>query len=92
MSATKVAEGMTPSGGAVPSGKMSGWIVKLVILGLIDVLGVWAVVKSFAANWWLAVVFLVIVLVAMNITYFRRGGLPLKYLLPGLVSLVAFQL
>ncbi|TXH44593.1 MAG: ABC transporter permease subunit [Actinobacteria bacterium] len=92
MSATKVAEGKAPSGGAVPSGKMSGWIVKLVILGLIDVLGVWAVVKSFAANWWLAVVFLVIVLVAMNITYFRRGGLPLKYLLPGLVFLVAFQL
>ncbi len=71
---------------------MSGWIVKLVILGLIDVLGIWAVVKSFAANWWLAVVFLVIVLIALNITYFRRGGLPLKYLLPGLVFLVAFQL
>ena len=71
---------------------MSAWVVKLIILGLIDVLGIWAVVKAAAAPWWLAVGFLVVVLVAVNIVYFRRGGLPFKYLLPGLVFLIAFQL
>lgn len=71
---------------------MTAWLVKLVILGVIDVLGIWAVLKSYNVGWWLAVVFLIVVLVAMNITYFRKGGLPWKYLLPGLIFLIAFQL
>ncbi len=75
-----------------PSGSMTAWLMKLVILGVIDVLGIWGIVKSLSTGWWLAVVFLAVVLVLVNITYFRRGGLPMKYLLPGLVFLVAFQL
>ncbi len=77
---------------AQPSGKFSAWVVKLIILGVIDVLGIWAVAQSLTAEWWLAVVFLSVVLILLNITYFRRGGLPFKYLLPGLVFLIAFQL
>lgn len=75
-----------------PKDGMGTWFVKLVILGLLNVLGLWAVLKSYNASWWIGVIFLVVVLVAMNITYFRRGGLPFKYLLPGLVFLIAFQL
>jgi arabinogalactan oligomer/maltooligosaccharide transport system permease protein len=75
-----------------PKDNMGIWLLKLVILGLIDVLGLWAVLKSYNASWWIGVVFLVVVLVTMNITYFRRGGLPFKYLFPGLVFLIAFQL
>jgi arabinogalactan oligomer / maltooligosaccharide transport system permease protein len=92
VSAVATTEGKGPSSGPFPSGKMSAWAVKLVILGLIDVLGIWALAKSLQAQWWLAVVFLAVVLVAINVVYFRRGGLPLKYLLPGLIFLVAFQL
>lgn len=77
---------------AQPSGKFSAWVVKLIILGLIDVMGIWAISKSLAAEWWLAVIFFAVVLVVLNITYFRRGGLPFKYLLPGLIFLIAFQL
>jgi arabinogalactan oligomer/maltooligosaccharide transport system permease protein len=76
----------------MPSGSINGWIAKLVLLGIIDVLGIWAVLKAYGSSWWLAVGFLTIVLVIANITYFRKGGLPLKYMLPGLVFLVAFQL
>ena len=78
--------------GRMPSGSVNAWIGKLVLLGIIDVLGLWAVLKAYGASWWLAVGFLTIVLVIANITYFRKGGLPLKYMLPGLVFLVAFQL
>ncbi|MDQ1247083.1 MAG: arabinogalactan oligomer / maltooligosaccharide transport system permease protein [Actinomycetota bacterium] len=92
MSAVASTGGKGPSSGPFPSGKMSAWAVKLVILGLIDVLGIWALAKSLTAEWWLAVVFLALVLVAVNVVYFRRGGLPFKYLLPGLVFLIAFQL
>lgn len=71
---------------------MTAWVFKLVLLGLIDVLGIWAITKCLAAEWWLALGFIAVVLVLLNITYFRRGGLPAKYLLPGLIFLAAFQL
>jgi len=76
----------------MPSGTFGVWVVKLVIMGLIDALGIWAILKSYAASWWLAVIFLTVVLVVANVVYFRKGGLPWKYMLPGLVFLIAFQL
>lgn len=76
----------------MPTGTFGAWGVKLVLLGLIDVLGIWAILQAYAASWWLAVGFLAVVLVITNIVYFRKGGLPFKYMLPGLVFLVAFQL
>ncbi len=42
------------------------------------------------AEWWLAVGFFIFALVAVNLVYFTRG-LPLKYLLPGLLFLLVFQ-
>ncbi len=92
VSTNTMTEGKTPFGGAFPSGSIASWLFKLVILGLIDVLGIWALSKSLAASWWVAVGFLVIALVLLNVTYFRKGGLPFKYLVPGLLFLLAFQL
>lgn len=91
VSGNSLAEGKAPFG-AFPSGSLTSWLVKLVILGLIDALGIWAIAKALDANWWLAVGFLTVVLILLNWTYFRKGGLPWKYLLPGLIFLVAFQL
>lgn len=91
VSSNSLAEGKAPFG-AFPSGSFSSWLIKLIILGLIDALGIWAIAKALSANWWLAVGFLVVVLVLLNWTYFRKGGLPWKYLLPGVIFLVAFQL
>ena len=92
VSANTMTEGKTPFGGAFPSGSIASWLTKLVILGVIDVLGIWALSKSLAASWWIAVIFLVFALGLLNVTYFRKGGLPFKYLVPGLLFLLAFQL
>jgi arabinogalactan oligomer/maltooligosaccharide transport system permease protein len=67
-------------------------LLKLIVLALIDALGVWALLRCFEAEWWVAFAFLVVVLIATNVVYFQKGALPWKYLLPGLVFLVAFQL
>ena len=66
-------------------------ITKLVIVGLIDALLVWALAQTVAAGWWPATVFFALALVAINLVYFTRG-LPLKYLLPGLLFLIVYQL
>jgi arabinogalactan oligomer/maltooligosaccharide transport system permease protein len=86
-----LAEGKAPFG-AFPSGTLGTILLKLLVLGLIDVLGIWAVAKAYAAGWWVAVAFIAVVLIALNVVYFQKGALPWKYLLPGLVFLIAFQL
>ena len=65
-------------------------IFKIIVMGLINVVGIWAVIQTFNADWWLAVAFLVLALLALNYAYFSKG-LPLKYLLPGLLLLLVFQ-
>jgi arabinogalactan oligomer/maltooligosaccharide transport system permease protein len=64
----------------------------VILVGLIDALLVVSIAKAITAQWWLAVGFFSVVLVAVNIVYFTKRALPLKYLIPGLVFLVAFQL
>lgn len=66
--------------------------IKLVAMAVVDALGVFLVL-AFARSgqpWGTAVC--VIVLIAINVVYFRRGGLPAKYLVPGLIFLAIFQL
>ena len=67
-----------------------GLAIKLVVVGMIDALLVWMLIQAFADEWWLAVGFFTFALVAVNLVYFTRG-LPMKYLLPGLLFLLVFQ-
>lgn len=67
-------------------------ITKMVLVGLIDALLIWAIVQTVDAQWWPATVFFALALVAINVVYFSRGNLPLKYLLPGLLFLIVYQL
>ena len=48
-------------------------IFKIIVMGLIDVVGIWAVIQVFDARWWGAVAFLVLALAALNYAYFTRG-------------------
>ena len=63
MSGASFAEGKSPFGG-FPSGSLSVWVLKLLVLGLIDVLGIWAIIKAYDASWWPAAIFLGLVVVA----------------------------
>lgn len=67
-------------------------LVKIILVGLIDALLIWSLAQAWTAQWWPAVVFFAIVLIVVNAVYFTKGNLPLKYLVPGLVFLVVYQL
>lgn len=67
-------------------------LIKIILVGLIDALLIWCLAQAWTAGWWPAVVFFAIVLIAVNAIYFTKGNLPLKYLIPGLVFLVVYQL
>jgi len=67
-----------------------GLAIKLGLVGMIDALLAWMLIQAFVDEWWLAVGFFILALVAFNFVYFTKG-LPLKYMLPGLLFLLVFQ-
>ena len=73
------------------SGTASNLIIKIILVGLIDALLIMALAKSISFEWWLAVGFFAVALVAVNVVYFTGRAMPMKYLLPGLLFLVVFQ-
>lgn len=71
----------------------AGFLIKLVLMGLINAFGIYGIVAAFGVGSWAIAVFLVLALVAANIIYFVPGRkiLPAKYLFPGLIFLLVFQ-
>ena len=68
-----------------------GLAVKLILVGLIDVLLIWALIQCVSDGWRLGIGFFIFALIAVNLVYFTKG-LPMKYLLPGLMFLLVYQL
>ncbi len=73
-------------------GTVTGWIVKIVLLGLADALAVagWLVALDREAWGYLAV--LTVIIVVVNVAYLPRRFVPMKYLVPGLILLAVFAL
>ncbi|MGV9193524.1 ABC transporter permease subunit [Microbacterium sp. MC2] len=68
-----------------------GFLVKLLIMAVINAFGLMGIIAAFRAESWLIFSAAVILLVAADIIYFTKRALPLKYLLPGLTFLLVFQ-
>ena len=75
--------------GGVPS--LRGTLIKIAILGLIDAGVVFVLMLLLAKHAWSLIVLLGILGFAVNFIYLRRGGLPAKYLAPGVILLLIFQ-
>jgi len=67
-------------------------LTKIVLLGVIDALGLYALFALAAAGSWLVFGLVLAATALINWIYFRRGGLPAKYLTPGIVFLLIFQI
>jgi arabinogalactan oligomer/maltooligosaccharide transport system permease protein len=82
-SATRIAD--------AASGGLGVVIVKILALGAVDAIAVFGIMSLLiAGNWPLAIVGAAATII-INWIYLRRGGLPAKYLTPGLVFLLIFQ-
>ena len=75
--------------GGVPS--LRGTIIKIIFLALIDAVAVSVAFVLLAQNQMIALIVLLAVLVIVNWLYLRPAGLPAKYLAPGVLFLLAFQ-
>ncbi|MFO1540130.1 MAG: maltose ABC transporter permease, partial [Chloroflexota bacterium] len=67
-------------------------LLKIAGLGLLDALGVYAVVTLLALGSWPAAVVVALTTLLLNWIYFSRRTVPAKYLAPGIVLLMVFTL
>ncbi|KAA1423684.1 ABC transporter permease subunit [Mumia zhuanghuii] len=68
-----------------------GILVKIVLLGLVDAIAIYAVFVLAAQEKWAVLAVAVVLTVGVNVVYLRRDGLPAKYLAPGITLLLIFQ-
>ena len=71
-----------------------GLAVKLVLLAIMNAIAVWAAIILAQQDKWPALVVLAAATLAIDLIYFskRAGAVPLKFLIPGTVFLIAFQI
>jgi arabinogalactan oligomer / maltooligosaccharide transport system permease protein len=68
-----------------------GFLIKLLLMALVNAFGVMAIFSAIRAESWIILGAAVVLLVAADVVYFTQRALPLKYLFPGLVFLLVFQ-
>lgn len=70
-----------------------GFMIKLILMGLVNAFGIYGIVAAFGVGSWAIAAFLIVALIAANLVYFLPGRriLPAKYLFPGLIFLLVFQ-
>ena len=70
---------------------VKGALVKVVLLGLVDAFAVFVLITLFLNESWAILAVAAVVTLLVNWIYLRKGGLPAKYLAPGVFFLVVFQ-
>jgi arabinogalactan oligomer / maltooligosaccharide transport system permease protein len=72
-------------------GTTTGFVVKILLLGAVNAIAIFGLVPIIQQEAWAGLAAVVIATIAINWAYLSRTRLPLKYLLPGTLFLLAFQ-
>lgn len=77
---------------AVAASRPLGWmLLKILLLAIVDAIAVYAVFVLLVQREWLVLGLVVAVTVVVNYIYFSRKRIAAKYLTPGIIFLVLFQ-
>src|SRR5690349_14810027 len=73
---------------------MPGLVLKIAFLAAVNALAVWAATVLLDRGDWIALIVLVATTAGLDVAYLlaRRGTIPLKFLIPGTIFLLGFQL
>jgi arabinogalactan oligomer / maltooligosaccharide transport system permease protein len=69
-----------------------GFVFKLILVALVNAFGIYVILAAWAEGSMGILWSMVAMLVAVNYVYFSKRALPLKYILPGLIFLMAYQI
>jgi arabinogalactan oligomer / maltooligosaccharide transport system permease protein len=94
----------SPGGGKLPpptyvdrlaerlgSGSLVGLVAKLLFLGVINGSALWAVITLLPDRAWTPIVVVTLATLALDFVYLSKRTLPLKFLIPGTLVLLIFQ-
>ncbi|GAA3755269.1 arabinogalactan oligomer/maltooligosaccharide transport system permease protein [Spinactinospora alkalitolerans] len=81
-----------PGGSLVRNGSPAGQLVKIAVLGLAAALALWAAFPLYAAGNWIGISVVAGVTALIFYVYLSPRRVPVKYLLPGTLLLIAFQI
>ncbi|MEV4689444.1 ABC transporter permease subunit [Microbacterium sp. LWH3-1.2] len=73
-------------------GRLRWLVLKIVMLAIVDAVALYAVFVLFLHNEWLVLTLVTAVTILVNWIYFSRKQIPAKYLTPGIILLVVFQI
>jgi arabinogalactan oligomer/maltooligosaccharide transport system permease protein len=76
--------------GGTPS--LRGTLIKIGLLGIVDAVTIFVLFILWMQHQWIAFGVGLFTLLVVNFLFLRRGGLPAKYLTPGVLLLIAFQI
>ena len=68
-----------------------GFFVKLILMMLIDALGLYGMFTAYLVKSWAVLAVLAVLIFALNWVYFSKRMIPAKYLVPGMVFLLIYQ-
>lgn len=71
---------------------VTGTLWKLGVLGTVDAIAVTMIMVLLAQELMMQAIISIVVLIFVNWIYLRQGGLPAKYLTPGVLFLIVFQI
>ncbi|WP_203580227.1 maltose ABC transporter permease MalF [Microbacterium hibisci] len=74
------------------SGRTRWLLLKIALLAIVDAIALYAVFVLFLNNEWIVLALVAAVTILVNWIYFSRKQIPGKYLAPGIILLVAFQI
>ena len=74
------------------SGLGWGFLAKLALMMLVNAFGLATILSAVNAEAWGILVASVVLLIVADVVYFSKRAVPLKYIFPGLVFLLVFQL
>lgn len=69
-----------------------GFLLKLALMALVNAFGIMTAISAWRAESWIVLGVVVLLVIIADWVYFTRRALPLKYLLPGLIFLLVFQI
>ena len=73
------------------SGRIGWMLLKIVLLAVVDAIALYAVFVLFTNREWVVLGLVVLVTAFVNYVYFSRKAIPAKYLTPGVIFLIIFQ-
>ena len=69
-----------------------GWLIKLLLMAAVNAFGLYCLFACWMAGSTIVCVAVLISLIIIDVVYFSKRFLPGKYLIPGMVFLLVFQL